>query len=73
LPVKCAPYEQHPCTSSGAGPVSTPWHPLPKMHVHALVRNVTSNCQVRSSSGSPKLTHSWVSDGIFVFELATPL
>ncbi len=27
--VKCAPYEQQPCSSSGAGPVSTPWQPRP--------------------------------------------
>src|SRR5215471_8389673 len=58
-PVKWAPYEQHPCSSSGAGPVSTPWHPRPKMHVQLLARNVTSNTHVRSSSGSSKLTHSW--------------
>ena len=42
----------------GAGPVSTPWQPRPKMHVQLLSRNVTSKTQVRSSSGSGKLTHS---------------
>src|SRR5579862_2427432 len=30
------------------------------MQVHRLPRKVTSNTQVRSSSGSSKLTHSWV-------------
>ena len=44
--------------SSGAGPVSTPGQPRPKMHVHGLVRNVTSKTHVRSSSGSSKDTHS---------------
>jgi putative ABC transport system permease protein len=29
---KCAPYEQQPWTISGAGSVSTPWQPRPKMH-----------------------------------------
>ena len=43
--------------------MSTPWQPLPKMHVHRLSRKVTSNCHVRSSSGSGKLTHSWAPSG----------
>src|SRR5580704_7739036 len=36
------------------------------MQVQLLVRNVTSKTHVRSSSGSPKLTHSWVSLGALV-------
>src|SRR5688500_15246803 len=31
------------------------------MHVHELVRNVTSKTHIRSSSGSSKDTHSWTS------------
>src|SRR5437764_14455542 len=33
------------------------------MHVHGLVRKVTSKTHTRSSSGSSKLTHSWASSG----------
>src|SRR4051812_3912525 len=33
------------------------------MHVHALARNVTSKTQVRSSSSSSKLNHSWAVGG----------
>ena len=73
FPVKWAPYEQQPCSSSGAGPVSTPWQPCPKMHVHELVRKVTSKSQVRSSSGSSKLTHSWASEGACLWGRGTPL
>ena len=40
----CAPYEQQPWTSSGAGSVSTPWQPWPKMQRHDDARNVTSIC-----------------------------
>src|ERR1700689_2614043 len=35
------------------------------MQVQLLVRNVTSKTHVRSSSGSPKLTHSCASVGAF--------
>ncbi len=62
-PVKCAPYEQQPCTSSGAGSVSTPWQPRPKMQFQELSRKVTSITHVRSSSGSSKLSHSCASGG----------
>src|SRR5689334_14661204 len=61
--VKCAPYEQQPCTSSGAASVSTPLHPDPKMHVHRESRNVRSKTQVRSSSGSSNDSHSCRSVG----------
>ena len=44
--------------------MSTPWHPLPKMQVQLLVRNVASKTQVRSSSSSSKLIHSCVSVGV---------
>src|SRR3954464_443800 len=67
--VKCAPYEQHPCTSSGASSVSTPLHPLPKMHVHRDSRNVTSNTHVRSSFGSSKESHSCRSFGMRDFAM----
>src|SRR5436190_14827250 len=33
------------------------------MHVHALARKVTSKTQVRSSSSSSKLNHSWAERG----------
>src|SRR4051794_11447211 len=62
-PVKWAPYEQQPWTISGAGPVSTPRQPLPKMQVHGLARKVRSKTQVRSSSMSSKLNHSWADSG----------
>src|SRR3954467_14600016 len=45
--------------SSGAGPVSTPWQPWPKMQVQLLSRNVTSNIQRRFSWGSSNDSHSW--------------
>ena len=68
---KCAPYEQQPCTSSGAGPVSTPWQPQPKMQSHDESRKVTSICQRRPSSfGSSNVTHSRV--GPFVYVLPCP-
>src|SRR5205085_1217048 len=57
--VKWAPYEQHPCTSSGDGPVSTPWQPRPKMQPQWLSMKVTSKTQVRFSSGSSNEIHSW--------------
>ena len=44
---------------SGHHPLTT----VPKMQVQRLSRKVTSNCHVRSSSGSGKLTHSWAPSG----------
>jgi hypothetical protein len=43
------------------------------MQVQALARKVTSNNQVRSSSGSSKLIHSWESGGTCLWEGGTPL
>jgi len=70
LSEKCAPYEQHPWTSSGAGAVRTPWHPAPKMQSHDDSRKVTSTSQIRpSSTGSSNDTHSLVGP----FATGTPL
>src|SRR5450432_2873582 len=45
--------------SSGAGSVSTPWQPLPKMHSHDDAMNVTSTCQrLRSLPRLGIVTHS---------------
>src|SRR3954470_19321415 len=41
------------------------------MRVHELIRNVTSNTQVRCSSGSSNETHSWMSFGASVFTART--
>ncbi len=57
----CAPYEQQPWTSSGAGSVSTPWQPWPKMQRYDDARNVTSICHCRFSlPGTGIVIHSRV-------------
>src|SRR3954470_4716168 len=43
------------------------------MHVHPLVRKVTSHTHVRCSSGSSNETHSWMSSGVALFTARTLL